>query len=49
MAFNWTCPHCSTKTTINSGDYKIASQSLTIENSEGNRNLETKWIGKNLI
>jgi len=44
MAFNWTCPHCSTKTTINSGDYKKSSQSMTIENSEGNRSLETIWI-----
>lgn len=44
MAFNWTCPYCNTKTTINSDSYKESSNTMTIDNSEGYRKLTSLWI-----
>ena len=44
MAFNWTCPYCSTKTTINSDKYQKDTKTMTISNPEGGRKLETFWI-----
>lgn len=44
MAFNWTCPYCDTKTTINSDDYKESDHSMTIKNVEGGRQLTSIWI-----
>jgi hypothetical protein len=44
MAFNWNCPYCDTKTTINKRDYKQSEQTMTIENSEGSRKLVSIWI-----
>jgi len=44
MAFNWNCPYCNTKTTINSENFKSTEISMTIENSEGDRLLLNEWI-----
>jgi len=44
MAFNWDCPHCNTKTTINSDNFKKSDHNMTIENSEGERKLISEWI-----
>ncbi|WP_127123240.1 DUF4145 domain-containing protein [Chryseotalea sanaruensis] len=44
MAFNWTCPHCDTKTTINSDNFRVSEHGMTIENAEGDRLLRNEWI-----
>jgi hypothetical protein len=44
MAFNWTCPHCDTKTTINNDNFKSSENGMTIDNSEGNRLIRNEWI-----
>ncbi len=44
MAFNWTCPYCDTKTTINDEACKTSTEVLMIKNSEGYRKLVTDWI-----
>lgn len=36
MGFNWTCPHCGNKTTINEDTYTSDEHSLTIPNNEKN-------------
>lgn len=44
MAFNWTCPHCKTKTTINSDDYSTDESNLIINNSDGTKSLDVIWL-----
>jgi hypothetical protein len=44
MAFNWTCPHCDRKTTINNSDFHSHEDEMTINNSEGCRILKNEWI-----
>lgn len=44
MAFNWTCPYCNTKTTINSDNFKTNEHTMLIDNAEGKRKLRTEWI-----
>lgn len=44
MAFNWTCPYCDTKTTINSDNFRKDEHKMTIDNAEGERKLRTEWI-----
>lgn len=44
MAFNWTCPYCNSKTTINNDNYKESDDKMTIKNSMGYRLLRNKWI-----
>lgn len=44
MAFNWVCPHCETKTTINEGNFSSGEDVLHITNSEGFRLLRNEWI-----
>jgi hypothetical protein len=44
MGFNWACPYCSTKTTINNENYTVRENDMTIDNSEGYRLLRAEWI-----
>lgn len=44
MAFNWTCPHCDAKTTINNENYKSNDSVLAIENADGYRVITNEWI-----
>lgn len=44
MAFNWTCPHCDTKTTINKDDYSTDDSMLHIKNADGTKYLRVDWI-----
>lgn len=44
MAFNWTCPYCDTKTTINNDNYTASENPMTIENKEGSRLIRNEWI-----
>lgn len=44
MAFNWSCPHCDTKTTINKDDYSTDDSMLRIENADGTKYLRVEWI-----
>jgi uncharacterized protein DUF4145 len=44
MAFNWTCPHCNTKTTINPENFQSSENGMTIENSDGERLILNEWI-----
>ena len=44
MAFNWTCPYCQTKTTVNRDNFSKGEDSMTIDNVEGNRLLRNEWI-----
>ena len=44
MAFNWVCPHCETKTTINNENFQTSEDIMAIENSEGYRILKNEWI-----
>ncbi|MCK0115360.1 DUF4145 domain-containing protein [Gelidibacter sp. F63206] len=44
MAFNWTCPHCETKTTINSDDHKKDESNLKIRNADGLKSADILWI-----
>jgi hypothetical protein len=44
MNFNWTCPYCNTKTTINEGNYHTSEDGMSIQNSDGERMLRNEWI-----
>lgn len=44
MAFNWTCPHCKTMTTINENDHHQSESHLSIENTDGSKVLIIDWI-----
>lgn len=44
MAFNWNCPHCKTKTTINKDDIDSSESMLYIKNKDGTKSAETTWI-----
>lgn len=44
MAFNWTCPHCDRKTTINSDNFRSHENEMMIDNVEGYRLLRDEWI-----
>lgn len=44
MGFNWTCPHCNTRTTINDDNYQGGENVFAKENSEGEKKLEFDWI-----
>lgn len=44
MAFNWTCPHCKTKTTVNDNDYHKSESNLRIKNTDGTKSLDSIWI-----
>ena len=44
MAFNWTCPYCNTKTTINYDKYSFSENEIKIENAEGYRLIRNEWI-----
>ncbi len=44
MASNWTCPHCKTKTTINTDDHLKSESRLKITNSDGLKTLDITWI-----
>jgi hypothetical protein len=44
MAFNWVCPYCDTKTTINRDNYTIHENGMTINNSDGHRMIADEWI-----
>lgn len=45
MGFNWTCPHCGNKTTINEDKYTSEEHCLTISNIEKDgKLLETTFI-----
>jgi hypothetical protein len=44
MAFNWTCPYCGSKTTINDNNFTDGEKSMTIQNNEGARLLKREWI-----
>lgn len=44
MSFNWNCPYCNTKTTINSGNFSEKETYLTIDNADGPRHLTFYWI-----
>jgi len=44
MKFNWTCPYCKTKTTINKDDFSKSTSNLIIENNDGTKSADIKWI-----
>lgn len=44
MAFNWTCPHCNSKTTINNDNFRSYENPMTIDNKEGERLIRNEWI-----
>ncbi|RIV68773.1 DUF4145 domain-containing protein [Flagellimonas aequoris] len=44
MGFNWTCPYCGTKTTVNTDKHKKVEDLFTINNAEGNRKFYHEWI-----
>lgn len=44
MAFNWTCPYCNSKTTINHENFHTDESKLYIKNADGTKILDTKWI-----
>lgn len=44
MAFNWSCPYCDRKTTINNNNFHSSEDQMTIDNSEGYRILRNEWI-----
>ena len=44
MAFNWTCPHCDAKTTINKDDYSTDDSMLHIKNADKTKYLRVDWI-----
>lgn len=44
MAFNWTCPYCSSKTTINNENFSVSENCMTINNAEGFRIIRNEWI-----
>ncbi|MFZ6664200.1 DUF4145 domain-containing protein [Peijinzhouia sedimentorum] len=44
MAFNWTCPHCKTKTTINKDDFSKDESNLHLKNIDGTKSADITWI-----
>ncbi len=44
MVFNWTCPYCASKTTINSDNFSASENGMTIKNAEGSRLIRNEWI-----
>jgi hypothetical protein len=44
MAFNWNCPHCKTKTTINKDDISEDESNLHIKNTDGTKSADVTWI-----
>ena len=44
MAFNFTCPYCNTKTTINADNYSSSESKLYIDNTDGAKILDVNWI-----
>jgi hypothetical protein len=44
MVFNWTCPYCDRKTTINDNNFHSSEDQMTIDSSEGYRILRNEWI-----
>lgn len=44
MAFNWNCPYCDRKTTINDNNFHTSEDVMSIKNSEGYRLLRNEWI-----
>ncbi|MBI3500424.1 MAG: DUF4145 domain-containing protein [Bacteroidetes bacterium] len=44
MTFNWTCPYCDKKTTINRDNFSATENAMTIDNSEGYRLIRNEWI-----
>jgi hypothetical protein len=44
MAFNWTCPHCYSKTTINSENHSQDESFLQIDNADKTKYLIIDWI-----
>jgi len=44
MAFNWNCPYCDTKTTINSENFTYSENTMTIRCKEGYRLIRNEWI-----
>ena len=44
MVFNWTCPYCASKTTINSNNFSASENGMTINNAEGYRLIRNEWI-----
>lgn len=44
MAFNWTCPHCKSKTTINKDDHSKDESKLYIKNTDGTKTLDVTWV-----
>lgn len=44
MGFNWSCPYCFSKTTINSDKTSKSEHKLFIENAEGLRILISQFI-----
>src|ERR1035437_2390648 len=44
MGFNWTCPYCNSKTTINVDNFSSDESKLYIKNADGTKILITKWI-----
>jgi hypothetical protein len=44
MPFNWNCPYCENKTTINTDNHSELDHDLTIKNKYGRMRLITEWI-----
>ena len=44
MGFNWICPYCATKTTINNDNFHVSENTMTIKNVEGDRLIRNEWI-----
>ncbi|MES2131738.1 MAG: DUF4145 domain-containing protein [Bacteroidota bacterium] len=44
MAFNWTCPYCDKKTTINKDNFSASENCMTINNKDGSRLIRNEWI-----
>ncbi|MBW8241482.1 DUF4145 domain-containing protein [Muricauda oceani] len=44
MAFNWTCPYCASKTTINRDNHREGYEIMQIENPSGHKRLDFQWI-----
>jgi hypothetical protein len=44
MGFNWTCPYCNSKTTINGDNFHETSSKLYKSNADGTKILDTKWV-----
>lgn len=44
MGFNWTCPYCNTRTTINDDRHGEGESDSPVKGVEGYKRLKTKWI-----